>query len=200
MYGSGSLRPPGTNPAYIHNQRSRGRKPSPSPPLPPSEIQPPRRYPIPISHYPIIPVPVAIPSHDFDRIPDGYPLFIHDTLPNVDLISSSRSGGYSRNGNRVNGMYGGRPEYSRGRPRGKYPMDLGFIMGKGYDRIGPEHSNLRYGRPPNLGIVGHATTYMKEPDSEIGGEEGMDQRCVLTCSEEEFLCSRDCECIKNTSR
>lgn len=48
------------------------------------------------------------------------------------------SGFQSTSNNVAGGMYGGRPEYSNGRPNhgiinGRFPFDLGFLPGKGYE-------------------------------------------------------------------
>lgn len=62
MYGSGSLRPPGSKPIYATGQRQHGFRSTVSP-------QNARRQFVPMIKYPAFPLP--IPADDFHRIPGG---------------------------------------------------------------------------------------------------------------------------------
>lgn len=141
MYGSGSLRPPGSNPAVFNqNQRKSNRKITPSP----STITPQLGYQVPISHYPPI---FRLPIHvqDFDGISFGYPDFIRDTLMRPPYRGSRvRSGG----------IYGQRLEYHEGKPKPLYDIDM--YKGRGYSTV---HHFPNYMEDPGLNIDGIEDTY-----------------------------------------
>lgn len=141
MYGSGSLRPPGTNP-IINNQRTPANKqPTPLP-------HPIQR--IPVARYPSIPYSI----HEFDRYPDIYPLIFKYLTPKVGLPPPSRTGTHTRT------------------------------------RVG---SGVH---PPIDAVVGHSWKYMRNPEIEIGDG----GPCGRGCAEGEFLCAKNCICIKNILR
>lgn len=178
MYGSGSLRPPGTNPTMPNqNFKKTIRKPTRNPPTLGPQIN---GYQIPLSHQPSFPI-LHVPS-----------ILTQDDLHDFNWLSSSRSGGYSRSG----GMYGGRPEYSSGRPRDIYPFDTGFIKGRGYDQ-GTPREYWRHGRIINPGFI-RRVSYMKEPGSDPGNVDNYDG-CNIDCGED-FLCIEECRCIAKSSR
>lgn len=62
MYGSGSLRTPGSKPIYATGQRQHGVRSTMSP-------QHPRKQFVPMINYPAFPLP--IPAEDFHRLPGG---------------------------------------------------------------------------------------------------------------------------------
>ncbi|KAF5269791.1 hypothetical protein FQA39_LY08572 [Lamprigera yunnana] len=197
MYGSGSLRPPGSVPS--HSVQGKIIKSTTS------QTTNRRRQPLP-APYPALPlVPVSIPIHDFDRMPEGYPVFIPDSI-----LSSSRSVGVPRSSSR-GGIYGGRPEYYGGRPdhvlgRSRFPVDHGY-MGRGFgvEGINPGHGNAHYGKPPLRGLdSNHGTGYMRVPEDEdippLDVDEEYEHPCGGECARNEFLCIRSCTCIKNDYR
>lgn len=191
MYGSGSLRLPGSIPTVQEQQQQQplqGRIAKTSS----SQSSNRRRQPLP---YPVLqPVPVPIPIHDFD----GYAI--------------SRSGGLSiKPPNRGGGLYGGRPEYYAGRPdhglsRSKYPIDHGFIPGRGFGfpPINPGHGRITYDRPIFHDTPRHGTGFMRISDEEeiaaIDEDEEYEHSCGGGCARDEFLCIRSCTCIKDDYR
>ncbi|KAB0798924.1 hypothetical protein PPYR_06804 [Photinus pyralis] len=194
MYGSGSLRPPGSIPTHIAQGKIiKGN---------PSQISNRRRQSLPVSFSAIPVVPLPIPIHDFDRIPDGYPIYMPDSM-----LSPSRGGGLQRPSNR-GGMYAGRPEYPWGRPdhgigRGRNPLDHSFMgRGVGFEGINYEK---HYGKAPRRGSgAGHGTGYMRVPEDEDilppEEDEEYEHPCGGDCARNEFLCLRSCTCIKNIDR
>lgn len=180
MYGSGSLRPPGTNPIDGAPQ-PKFRKPTSTP------------------NYGKKPAgsrfPYAVPYPPLQT--DLYPL---DYSPRITPHDVTRSGAMPRTRLGYNGKWGGRPEYFGGPPnqffsRSRYPIDYGFIPGHGF-KVSPNRGTIRYGRPPNGGIVDHANNYMKDPDSD-GGDGGL---CGGSCAPDEFLCQKSCVCINSSLR
>ncbi|XP_017769836.1 PREDICTED: low-density lipoprotein receptor-related protein 4 [Nicrophorus vespilloides] len=205
MYGSGSLRPPGTNPMVFG--------PAHRPPLTsgssPSQGNI-RRYPM---AYPIVPLP--IPIRDFESFPDGFPILIREYFNDR---STSRSGARgistSSASSSINrGMYGGRPEYNNGRPTRLYDFrpDVygeGFIPGRGFDvRPGGMLTKMPSNRP-----TGHGIQRMREPDEDDAGVSSsnnngnqkeivdFEHECGEDCEQGEYLCVSSCTCIKNTLR
>lgn len=106
MYGSGSLRPPGTKPNYGTNQKQQK---IPMPPQP-------------------FPVPIRFQDMVFDKLPEGYPIVI----PIPGIVSSRNRGGMY--GGRTE-YYGVRRQPTGGLLGGRHPLDLGFIPGRGYGTL-----------------------------------------------------------------
>lgn len=199
MYGSGSLRPAGTKPVYAIGQRKHGIRTTVSPTDPLNH----RRVILPpMQPYPII--PYSIPMREYDRLPGGYPIFISPEV--LQRITSSSRSGLDRPSNR--GMYGGRPEYYGGRPnhglgRSRYPIDLGFLGGKGFGKQPTDLGVPRVGRyPANKGILVHSgNSKLKYEDEEDDDKVSLkDHPCGEDCARGEYLCIRSCICIKDVFR
>ncbi|CAH0560459.1 unnamed protein product [Brassicogethes aeneus] len=182
-YGSGSLRPPGTKPIFATGQRDHGVR---------TTLSPTMNNPTILHQYPIVPFP--IPFDEYERIPGGYPIY-PDIIPRVYGLPprSDRNRG---------GMYGGRPEYSNGRPNhalssGRNPFDFGFLPGKGFD---PNPG--KYLPPPRreFGIV-PKTIQNPDDEDEIQVKSFPDEHpCGEDCPRGEFLCVQSCTCIKSEYR
>ncbi|KAJ8919440.1 hypothetical protein NQ315_016538 [Exocentrus adspersus] len=188
MYGSGSLRPPGTKPIYATGQRQHGVRTTISP-----SYNSQRKY-IPIMPpYPMI--PLEIPADEYERMA-GLPIFV-----NPDFIRTPIRN--DRPSNRGGGMYGGRPEYYQGRPyhglsNGRYPFDFGFMPGKG---LPPDYDNPYLGRYPQLRNIDYDddTYNLKQPD-----EEDLDFKMIdhygNECNEGDFFCHKSDKCIPGVNR
>lgn len=195
MYGSGSLRPAGSNSLQQQDKQPNLLSHNSTRKRPQSSL--------PYSGIPL--VPVSIPIHDFEHIPRGYPPYISE-----GILSPHR--GLTTNGaSNRGGLYGGRPEYANGRPshglRVRFPFDHGFIPGRGYtvQGINPGHGKVHYGKPPFRGYPSHGTGYMKIPEEEEDqmddeDDEEYEHPCGGKCSFDEFLCITSCTCIKNEHR
>ncbi|KAJ8946709.1 hypothetical protein NQ318_006967 [Aromia moschata] len=191
MYGSGSLRPPGSKPIYATGQRQRGVRTTISPS---QNIH--RKY-IPIMQpYPILPVP--IPLDEYERMASGYPMYFNPVL------------GMSANGHRATnrgGMYGGRPEYYQGRPpygfsNAKFSFDPGLILGK---TMSTDY-NGRYTMHRNEDYDDLSENFnLKQPDEGEDGEikmipEHYGPECEENCPKGEIVCHKGCSCIEEAKR
>lgn len=198
MYGSGSLRPPGTKPIYATGQRQHGIRTTVSPDqMNQRRIFVPQAYPI---------VPYSIPMREYERYPSGYPIFYHRDMSR--LPSNARH--MERPSNR--GMYGGRLEYPDGRPnrglgivRTRYPFDFGFIPGKGFDRMPPDYESRRMGRlPSKSGMLerGGSDMHLKFPEEEEEKpiQEHRGHPCGGDCEPGQYLCIKSCTCIEEKYR
>ncbi|XP_019869028.2 low-density lipoprotein receptor-related protein 4 isoform X2 [Aethina tumida] len=183
-YGSGSLRPPGSKPIYATGQRDHGVRTTLSPALHNHNA---KSIPI-LYQYPFVPYAIPIDPIYFNR----------------DLMTRLHPKIDNRGRNR-GGMYGGRPEYSNGRPNhgiinGRFPFDLGFLPGKGYE---PNiHVPLPKYLPPSpprkeLGPPDHEP----KPDVEDEAPKVVEEHpCGEPCGPGEFLCLQSCICIKDIYR
>lgn len=173
MYGSGSLRPPGSNRnPMVASQGQFKQKVLSSPPpygyrrVPPSQ---PYLYPFPI------------PFPDLKNVPT-YPIFI-GADGKTYTISKSRNGGPIRVP----------PYISQGRSD-RYPVDYGQVIGKGFSE--GEVRTRKY--PPfSPKTVSHEHSLnVKIPEE----DDGILSPCGEECAKGEFMCVRSCTCIKSEYR
>ncbi|RZC38041.1 low-density lipoprotein receptor-related protein 4, partial [Asbolus verrucosus] len=198
MYGSGSLRPPGTKPVYATGQRQHGVRTTVSP----DQLNQRRIFLPPIQPYPIVPFPIPIREYD-DRFPSGYPIFLNQDI--ISRLPPSSGSEMDRPSNR--GMYGGRREYYEGRPnhgfvRTRYPYDFGFIPGKGLEKMPPDMNPRRRFQTKN-GILGkNSDLKLKFPEEEEEKplEETYGHPCGSGCASGQYLCIRSCMCIEEEHR
>ncbi|XP_074041420.1 LDL receptor related protein 4 isoform X2 [Leptinotarsa decemlineata] len=198
MYGSGSLRPPGHKPIiYATGQRQHGFRTTIMPqPFDPEQYLP--VFPV----YPVLPIHIPIGEYEIMTKSVGYPIY-----QNPDIVElPPRSDRPSNRG----GLYGGRPEYYKGRPNhglsnARFPSDFGFIMGKGVPSDYDQSSFI--GRYP----LHRATDYddmsdsynLKHPEEEDETRRNPDQHisdCNKMCLHGELLCHNMCVCIKEELR
>ncbi|KAJ8949684.1 hypothetical protein NQ314_008146, partial [Rhamnusium bicolor] len=195
MYGSGSLRPPGSKPIYATGQRQHGVRTTISP-----SHNPYRKYIPIIQPYSILPLP--IPIDEYERMSSGYPTYLN---PEV-LGMPPRSDRPSNRG----GMYGGRPEYYQGRPthglsNSRYPFDFGFIPGKGLPLDYDSPYLGRYHPHRNSDYDDFSENYnLKQPEDEDIDIKMIPDlygpKCEKNCRKGEFICHKGCNCVDEEKR
>ncbi|KAG5887972.1 hypothetical protein JTB14_035046 [Gonioctena quinquepunctata] len=187
MFGSGSLRPPGHKPiVYATGQRQHGIR---------TTIRPQQYLPA-FPSFPLL--PLGIPIDEYHRM--GFPIY-----QNPDIVEMPPRSDRPLN---RGGMYGGRPEYYRGRPSyglssGRFPSDFGFMIGKGLPSDYDLSSYL--GRYPIHRVSDYdemTDNYnLKQPDDEKGMRGVSDQHvCDKICPSGEMLCHNYCICINEELR
>lgn len=173
MYGSGSLRPPGS-PMILGQQRYFKEKIFSSPPP-----QGYNRRVLPSQPY-LYPFPIPFP--DLQSVPN-YPIFIGSDGKTY-TISKSRNGGPIRVP----------PYISQGRMSERFPLDYGQVIGKGFSE-GEVHTRKF---PPfsTRTISQEHSLNVKIPEE----SHGIFSPCGEGCAKGEFMCVRSCTCIKNEYR
>lgn len=170
MYGSGSLRPPGSKPSHAINQKQPKTPATPSQPFP---------------------VPIRFQDFAFDKLPQGFPILV-PLAPGV--TSRNRGGMY---GGRPE-YYGMRRPSTGGLIGGRHPLDLGFIPGRGYAN-GPGARKQGVGlNRVGLGPIDQYMRQPEE--DEVSRDRQYDHGCGEDCPSGEFLCVESCVCIKDTHR
>lgn len=197
MYGSASIRQPGTSPIYIQHLPAQFNK------QPTSSPSPTLLHINPQSYYPLPELPFT--NYGPQPIPLGYPFIIHDLSPEVGMISSSRSAALPRNAvQKPNGVFlgpPGRQDYLGIHPgfiRARYPTDLGFVRGHGFEK---EHTNVGLGKPRLTNARVYASQkLMRNPDIEEPADgQHLEEPCG-PCGGGEFLCISTCDCIPSVER
>ncbi|XP_072376430.1 low-density lipoprotein receptor-related protein 4 [Diabrotica undecimpunctata] len=191
MYGSGSLRPPGTKSViYATGQRQHGVRTTLSP-----QVYSPPQF-IPYVPIPVFPIPMR--ADEYEPMIRGYPGIPHIQFPPRSDRPSNRGGG----------RYGGRFEYANGRPvygysNAQYPFDFGFIRGRGispdYDtalNIGPYH--IHRGGDDDEGDEDYDEPYPTLKPQEADSKS--DHSCEKKCQKDEMLCHKSCLCINEELR
>ncbi|KRT81543.1 EGF-like domain containing protein [Oryctes borbonicus] len=170
MYGSGSLRPPGTKP---------------------NNGGIPKQQKTPVTSQPF-PVPIRFQDLAFDKLPEGFPIVV-PLPPGILMTSRNRGGMY---GGRTE-YYGMRKPPPGGLIGGRHPLDLGFIPGRGY---GIPQGVRKQGIVSRIAPGPVDQYMRQPEEEEIMRERQYDHGCGDDCPGGEFLCVKSCVCIKDNLR
>ncbi|XP_056643570.1 low-density lipoprotein receptor-related protein 4 isoform X1 [Diorhabda sublineata] len=194
MYGSGSLRPPGTKSViYATGQRQHGIRTTMSPQV----YSPPQFVPY------VVPVPV-FPIHmradEYEPMIRGYPGIHHIQIPPRSDRPSNRGGG----------RYGGRFEYPNGRPiygfsNARYPFDFGFVRGRGISSDFDESRGGAYlvhrTEDDDDEYVETYPTLKPQENRDVQPKKAIEHHsCEKICKKSEMLCKKSCFCLKEELR
>lgn len=203
MYGSGSLRPPGTKPIYATGQRQHGIRTTLSPQLQNAH----KIIPILQSPYQIFPVHFSFDEYrrtisNNNRNGGGYPPIFLDPA----LMQPPRQ--KTRITNR-GGLYGGRHEYYNGKPpyNAHGTWQAGFLEGKGYgkDRTPAIGQYYTPRRQSDLIIRDRLDLPLKNPEEEDDAKPfdmnyKYEETCGGNCTKGRYLCIKSCMCIDEKYR